>query len=159
MADQIFARYSHIGTTNEEIPMSDQRTETGRQVVREMFGEDFLKAMEAHIAARTFGSEAGRLALGGAFGDTWGRPGLEKKYRSMVTMAVLITLRAPHELKHHVRAALANGCSVAEIEEVIIQTIPYVGYPAVSIALNAASEVLKEKGLLTNPTTGTDRGL
>jgi 4-carboxymuconolactone decarboxylase len=77
----------------------------------------------------------------------------------MVTMAVLITLRAPHELQHHVRAALANGCSVAEIEEVIIQTIPYVGYPAVSIALNAASEVLKEKGLLTNPTTGRDRGL
>ncbi|HEY2403151.1 MAG TPA: carboxymuconolactone decarboxylase family protein [Steroidobacteraceae bacterium] len=139
--------------------MSDQRTETGKQVVREMFGEAFLQGLESHIAANTFGSEAGRLCLGAAFNDAWARPGLERKYRSMVTMAVLITLRAPHELQNHVRAALANGCTVAEIEEVIIQTIPYVGYPTVSIALNAAAEVLKEKGLLPTPVTGRDRGL
>ncbi|HEV7443983.1 MAG TPA: carboxymuconolactone decarboxylase family protein [Steroidobacteraceae bacterium] len=139
--------------------MSDTRTETGRQVVREMLGEGFLQGLEAHIATGTFGSEAGRLALAGAFGDIWGRPGLERKYRSMVTLAVLIALRAPHELQNHVRAALANGCSADEIEEVIIQTIPYVGYPAVSIALNAAAEVLKEKGLLKSPTTAQDRGL
>jgi 4-carboxymuconolactone decarboxylase len=139
--------------------MSDSRTETGRQVVREMLGEDFLQGFEAHINSGTFGSEAGRLALAGAFGDIWGRPGLERKYRSMVTLAVLITLRAPHELQNHVRAALANGCSAAEIEEVIIQTIPYVGYPAVSIALNATAEVFKEKGLLKSPVTAKDRGL
>ncbi len=125
--------------------MSDARTETGRQVVREMLGEDFLQGLEAHIASGTFGSEAGRLALAGAFGDVWGRPGLERKYRSMITLAVLVALRTPHELQNHVRAALGNGCSVAEIEEVIIQTIPYVGYPAVSVALNAAAEVLTGK--------------
>ena len=139
--------------------MSDARTEKGRQVVREMLGEDFLQGLEGHIASGTFGSEAGRLALAGAFGDVWGRPGLERKYRSMVTLAVLITLRVPHELQHHVRAALANGCSATEIEEVIIQTIPYVGYPAASVALNATAEVFKEKGLLTSPVTAKDRGL
>ena len=139
--------------------MSDPRTETGKQIVREMLGDGFLQRLEAHIAADTFGSEAGRLALGSAFGDVWGRPGLERKYRSMVTIAVLITLRTPHELQNHVRAALANGCTAAEIEEVIIQTIPYVGFPAVSIALTATAEVLKEKGLLKTPTTAKDRGL
>ena len=139
--------------------MSDPRTEAGRQVVREMLGEDFLHGLEAHIADGTFGSEAGRLALGSAFGDIWARPGLDRKSRSMITMAVLITLRVPHELKNHVRAALANGCTVAEIEEVIMQTIPYVGFPAVAVALSAAAEVLKEKGLLETPVTAKDRGL
>src|SRR5882724_10099723 len=139
--------------------MSDARTEAGRQVVREMLGESFLQGLEAHIASGTFGSEAGRLALAGAFGDVWARPGLDRKYRSMVTLAVLIAQRTPHELQNHVRAALANGCSVAEIEEVIIQTIPYVGYATVSVALSATAEVLKEKGLLKSPTTAADRGL
>jgi 4-carboxymuconolactone decarboxylase len=66
----------------------------------------------------------------------------------MIVMAALITLRTPEEYKNHVRAALTNGCSAAEIEEVIIQLIPYVGFPTAAVALAAAAQVLDEQGLL-----------
>jgi 4-carboxymuconolactone decarboxylase len=137
----------------------DERIEKGRKVVREMLGEQFLQAMDAQVNSGGFGAEAGRLAFGSAFGDVWARPLLDRKYRSMVVMGALIALRTPHEFKNHVRAALNNGCTVAEIEEVIIQTIPYVGFPAVSIALTAAGEVLQEQGLLPAGATPDQRGL
>jgi 4-carboxymuconolactone decarboxylase len=139
--------------------MTDTRTTRGKTIVREMLGEEFLKAMQEHVDSGGFGAQAGALAFGNAFADAWDRPGLERKYRSMITMAALIALRTPHEYKHHVRAALGNGCSVAEIEEVIMQTLPYVGFPAVSIALTAASEVLREMGLLDSKTMASERGL
>jgi 4-carboxymuconolactone decarboxylase len=135
------------------------RIETGRTVVREMFGEQFLAGLEAAGASGDFGADAARLALGSAFGDVWGRPGLERKQRSFVTMGILIALRTPVEFKNHVRAALANGCTVREIEEAIIQAFPYAGFPAVSIALTAATEVLRERGLLTGGRTAEERGL
>jgi 4-carboxymuconolactone decarboxylase len=130
------------------IEMSDSRTERGKTVVREMMGEDVLKGMEDHIASGGFGAQVVSLAFGNGFADAWDRPGLDRKCRSMITMAAMIALRTPAEYKHHVRAALTNGCSVAEIEEVIIQTLPYVGFAPVSVALAAAAEVLQEKGLL-----------
>ncbi len=127
----------------------DERLEKGRQIVREMLGEQFLQAMDAHVNSGGFGAEAGRLAYGNAFADVWARPGLDRKYRSMIVMAALIALRTPDEYKNHVRASLNNGCTVSEIEEVIIQLIPYVGFPTAAIALGAASQVLRERGLLT----------
>ena len=135
------------------------RLEAGRRVVREMLGEPFLGALEAAAASGDFGCAAAQLALGGAFGDVWARPGLERKQRSLVTMGILIALRTPAELKNHIRAALANGCSATEIEETIIQSIPYAGFPAAAIALTAAAEVLKERGLLGRAKTAEERGL
>lgn len=135
------------------------RYETGREIIRSMLGEQFLAGMDAHAAAAGFGSAAAKLAIGSAFGDIWARPGLERKYRSMVTLGILIALRTPAEFKNHVRAALNNGCTVMEIEEVILQAIPYAGFPAVSIALTAAADVLKEKGLLGGAKTSAERGL
>jgi 4-carboxymuconolactone decarboxylase len=137
----------------------DERLEKGRQVVREMFGDQFLKSYDEHVNSGGFGSVAGRLGLGSSFADVWARPGLERKYRSMIVMAALIALRTPHEFKNHVRAALNNGCTVAEVEEVINQCIPYVGFPAAAIALGAASEVLRELGLLKAGESAEERGL
>jgi 4-carboxymuconolactone decarboxylase len=142
----------------EERFMTD-RIEAGREVVRDMLGEQFLAALDAQAAAGGFGSATARLALGSAFGDVWARPGLEGKMRSMVTMGILIALRLPAELKNHVRAALANGCTPQEIEEAIIQAVPYAGFPCVAVALSAAAEVLKEKGLLGGAKTAEERGL
>jgi 4-carboxymuconolactone decarboxylase len=113
-----------------------------------MLGQEFLTRMDAHVNSGGFGAEAGRLAYGSAFADVWARPGLERKYRSMIVMAALIAMRTPEEYKNHVRAALNNGCSAAEVEEVIIQLIPYVGFPTAAVALAAAGQVLDERGLL-----------
>jgi 4-carboxymuconolactone decarboxylase len=129
----------------------DEREEKGRQILSEMLGEEFAKGLDRQVRAGGFGAEVGRLALGSAFADIWARPGLERKQRSLVVLGTLIALRTPSEFKNHVRAGLTNGLTAKEIEEVIIQTIPYVGFPTVAIALAAASEVLHEHGLLTRP--------
>jgi 4-carboxymuconolactone decarboxylase len=125
-------------------PMLTERDEKGRQLVKEMLGDTMLKRIDDLITSKSFGSESARLCLGNAFADFWTRPGLERKYRSMITMAVLIALRTPEELKHHIKAAINNGCTLNEIEEVILHTIPYCGFPSASIALTAAFEVFKE---------------
>jgi 4-carboxymuconolactone decarboxylase len=124
------------------------KIEKGRQVVREMLGEEFLKSMDAQANSGAFGGDAATLAFGTAFGDVWSRHVLSRRERSMITMAILIALRTPHELKNHVVAALSNGLSAKEIEEVIMQAIPYVGFPVGAVALTATGEVLHERGLL-----------
>ena len=62
----------------------------------------------------------------------------------MITIAVLAALKAPAELKGHVRGALNNGCSVAEIQEVLLHSIVYCGAPAAQEAFRAAQEVISE---------------
>jgi len=137
----------------------EQRKELGRQVLLDMFGERFLAGFDQAVNSTGFGSKAARLALEFAFAETWGDPALEKKHRSMVTIGALIALGKSDELKNHVRAGLTNGLTVAELEAVILQTVPYVGFPAVAQALEASMAVLKERGLLGDVTSAKDRGL
>lgn len=137
----------------------DQRREVGRQVLRDMFGEAFLAGFEQAANSNAFGAKTARLALEFAFAETWGDPALDKKSRSMVTIGALIALGKPDELKNHVRAGLSNGLTVAELEAVILQTVPYVGFPAVAQALEAAMAVLKERGLLGEAKSAKDRGI
>jgi len=99
------------------------------------------------------------MAIEHAFGDVWSRPGLEMKHRSAVVIAALIALRQSAELKNHVRFGLNNGLSVLELQEIIIQTLPYVGFPAISSALAAAVEVLRERGLAGEVRTAEESGL
>jgi 4-carboxymuconolactone decarboxylase len=133
-----------------------ERRARGHQVIREMFGDQWQAAYEAGIAGTGFGSEAGRMALEFAFAETWGRPGLDRKSRSMVVIGALIAQGKPDELRNHIRAGLNNGITVDELEQIILQTAPYCGFPAVSQALEAAAVVLKERGLQV--TTAKDRG-
>ena len=124
--------------------MPDSR-ENGRQVVREMFGEPFLASMDAAANSGGFACDAASLAFENAFGDAWARPGLDRRSRSLVTLGMLIAQRGPWELQNHVRGALNNGVTEKELEEVLLHAIPYAGFPAVSIALKAAREVLEER--------------
>lgn len=124
------------------------KTELGRDVVRTMLGDDHIRRYDELQQAGGFGSEMVALALDCAFGSIWARPSLERKHRSMVTIGVLVALRHPEELKNHVRAALANGFTVREIEEAIMHTIPYAGFPAASQAMAAARATLAGLGLL-----------
>lgn len=79
-----------------------------------------------------------------AWGSTWQRDGLPRQTRSLVTIAMLAALKAPTELKGHVRGALNNGCSVAEIQEVLLHSLVYCGAPAAQEAFRAAKEVIEE---------------
>lgn len=80
-----------------------------------------------------------------AWGSTWQREGvLPRKYRSLITLAMLTALKAPTELKGHVRGALNNGCSIEEIQETLLHSLPYCGAPAAQEAFRAALEVIQE---------------
>jgi len=84
-----------------------------------------------------------------AWGSTWQRDDvLDRKTRSLVTLAFLIAQKSPTELKGHIRGAINNGASVAEIQEVLLHSLPYCGAPAAQEAYRAAVVVLTEMKLL-----------
>ena len=138
--------------------MSD-KWKAGHELMLKMMGPEFAGSMETNANAGGFGADVNRMAVEHAFGDVWTRPGLELKYRSAVVIATLVALRQPSELKNHIRFGLNNGLTVHEIQEIIIQTLPYVGFPAIAGALAAAVEVLRERGLDTVTRTAKESGL
>jgi 4-carboxymuconolactone decarboxylase len=76
------------------------------------------------------------------FGRAWTRPGLDWRSRSLVTLGILIALRAEDELRLHLAIALRNGLSREELEEVIYHAAAYAGFPAASTAGRIGHEVL-----------------
>ncbi|HJY95409.1 MAG TPA: 4-carboxymuconolactone decarboxylase [Streptosporangiaceae bacterium] len=81
-----------------------------------------------------------------AWGDIWSRPGLSRAERSMITLAMLAALQHENELAMHVRAALRNGLSPEQIQEVLLQVAVYAGVPAANRAFAVAQRVLSEVG-------------
>jgi 4-carboxymuconolactone decarboxylase len=79
-----------------------------------------------------------------AWGDVWARPGLDRRTRSIVTLAALTSLRAENEIAMHVRAAITNGLTPAEISEVLLHTAVYAGLPAANAAFAIAQRTLAE---------------
>lgn len=80
-----------------------------------------------------------------AWGSTWQREVLPRKYRSLITLAMLTALKSPQELKGHIRGALNNGCTIAEIQETLLHGVSYCGVPAVQEAFRAAASVLNDQ--------------
>jgi 4-carboxymuconolactone decarboxylase len=78
------------------------------------------------------------------WGDVWGRPGLERKTRSMLTIAMLAALGKEEELRLHVRASRNTGVSRDEVKEVLLQAAVYAGVPAANTAFRIANEVYQE---------------
>jgi 4-carboxymuconolactone decarboxylase len=81
-----------------------------------------------------------------AWGEVWGREGLERRTRSMLTLALLAALGHEHELALHVRAAVRVGVTPAEITEVLLHTGVYAGVPVTNRALTIAREALADEG-------------
>ena len=81
------------------------------------------------------------------WGLIWTRPGLPRKIRSLVNIAMISTLNRPHELKIHVKGAIRNGLSKEEIREVLFQVAIYAGVPAGVDSFRIAKEALTEMGV------------
>jgi 4-carboxymuconolactone decarboxylase len=81
------------------------------------------------------------------FGQTWTRKGLSRKARSMITLGILVAQGRPHELKVHVRGAIANGVTPEEIKEVLLHAMVYSGIPRGVEGFRSAEEVLKDMKL------------
>ncbi len=119
---------------------NDAAFAAGMKVRREMFGA--AGAEERYAQATDFNRPLEEVVTRYCFGETWTRPGLDRKTRSLITLAALTALSKPNQIKVHVAGALANGCSVLEIRETLLHTMVYAGVPCGVEAFNAAAEVL-----------------
>lgn len=138
--------------------MNDIR-ERGLEFFSDVLGEDAGKMMRQAVDMGGLSGALGTLAVDFAFGSVWTRPGLERKQRSLIVIAILIATRQTAELKNHFRIGLVNGLTRTELEEAVIQAVPYLGLPACTQASSALIEVLREKGLDGDSKTTEERGL
>ena len=92
-----------------------------------------------------FAPELMDIGIENIFGRLWTREGLSRRDRSLVTLGILITLRATEELKAHFRIARQNGLTDEELAEVIYHASGYAGFPAAATAKNVAVEALFKK--------------
>jgi 4-carboxymuconolactone decarboxylase len=124
---------------------NDKHYDAGMELRRSMWGD--AGAEQRVDQATTFNRPLEDMVTTWCFGDIWQRPGLDRKTRSMITLAALTALCRPNQLKGHVEGALANGVSVDEIREIILHTSVYAGIPTGVEGITAAKEVLKKLGL------------
>ncbi|WP_293265307.1 carboxymuconolactone decarboxylase family protein [Neptunomonas sp.] len=122
--------------------MSREDYENGLKVRTEVMGEEFVQRAIDNTTELT--QPVQDWINEHAWGSTWQRDGLPRSTRSLVTIGMLAALKAPAELKGHVRGALNNGCTPKEIQEVLLHSIVYCGAPAAQEAFRAAKEALDE---------------
>ena len=122
--------------------MENQKYEKGLAKRREVMGDEFVD--KALNAATDFTRPLQDYVTENCWGVTWTREGLPKQTRSLITIAMLSALKASTELKGHVRGALRNGCTVAEIQEVLLHAAVYCGAPAAIEAFRSAKEVIED---------------
>jgi 4-carboxymuconolactone decarboxylase len=119
----------------------DERSEQGMRVRREVLGDDHV---DRAVATTTgFTAPFQDLITRYAWGEVWSRPGLTRAERSMITLTALAVLRQDAELAMHVRAALRNGLTVGQIQEVLLQVAVYAGVPAANHAFAVAARVIE----------------
>ena len=116
----------------------------GMAVRREVLGDAHVDRANAGITDET--REFQELITTYAWGEIWSRPGLDRRTRSCVTIAMLVTLKQEHELAMHLRAALRVGVTREEIREILLQTAIYAGVPAANRAFAIAQDVLGQEG-------------
>lgn len=114
--------------------------EQGLATRKAVMGEDFVASAFAN--ATSFTQPIQEHITRAAWGDVWQRSGLDLKTRSLITVAMLTALGKQNELKGHVRGALNNGVTVAELQEVLLHATIYCGVPAAVEAFRTANEVV-----------------
>jgi len=126
------------------------KTKTNRQfarglaVRRAVLGGTYVDESMANADALT--QPLQELVTEYCWGAVWTRPGLSRKTRSLLNLAMLTALNRPHEIRLHLRGALTNGCTPTEIREVLLQTAIYCGVPAAVDSFRIAREVLADAG-------------
>ncbi|MBQ1016981.1 4-carboxymuconolactone decarboxylase [Micromonospora sp. D93] len=120
-----------------------ERHEAGMTVRRQVLGDAHVD--RAIAGTDEFTADFQDFITRYAWGEVWSRPGLDRRTRSCITLAVLATLHHDEELAMHVRAALRNGLSPAEVAEVLLQVGVYAGVPAANRAFKVARETLRQE--------------
>jgi 4-carboxymuconolactone decarboxylase len=122
--------------------MTSDTFERGLAVRKAVLGSEYVEKQLA--GADAFSQPMQELVTEYCWGAVWGRDGLPLKTRSMLNLAMLSALNRSHEFRGHVRGALNNGVTRAEICEVLLQVAVYCGMPAGMEAFRVAREVFAE---------------
>ncbi|PRZ44978.1 4-carboxymuconolactone decarboxylase [Paraburkholderia fungorum] len=122
--------------------MDQKLFDAGLATRREVLGAEYVD--QSIKNADDFNRPLQELVTQYCWGDVWNRPGLERKTRSFLNLAMLTALNRPHELKLHIKGALNNGVTKEEIKEVFLQTAIYCGVPAAIDSFRVAKEAFKE---------------
>src|SRR5215208_6243306 len=120
--------------------MKDKQSfDNGLKTRREVLGAEYVDA--AIRSADDFNRPMQELVTEYCWDAIWNRPGLDRRTRSMLNLAMITALNRPHELKLHVRGAVNNGLSKDDIREVFLQSAIYCGVPAAIDSFRTAKEV------------------
>ena len=119
---------------------NDPETQAGLKTRRAVLGDEYVDA--SLNRSTPFTAPLQELVTKHAWGNTWQRPGLDLKTRSIVTVSMLVAAGKTHELKIHVRGALNNGVTREELQEIFLHASVYCGFPAALDAFRVGSEVI-----------------
>jgi len=122
--------------------MRSELFEKGLAVRKEVLGKDYVEnslksADDFTMVMQEYSTEA-------CWGMVWTRPGLPRKTRSLINIAMISALNRPHELKLHVKSAFNNGVTKEEIKEALLQVAAYCGVPAGIDSFRIAREAFAE---------------
>ena len=119
--------------------MASELENKGREIRTKLWGEQALKGADEFL--KNFDEGFAKLLNDQLFGEIWNRPGLPAKSRSMITVAVLMALGRPQELRLHMRGALNLGITPQELKEIIVHVSQYSGVPTAIEGIRAFTEV------------------
>jgi 4-carboxymuconolactone decarboxylase len=119
--------------------MASELENKGREIRTKLWGEQALKGADEFL--KNFDQGFAKLLNDQLFGEIWNRPGLPAKTRSMITVAVLMALGRPQELRLHMRGALNLGITPQELKEIIVHVSQYSGVPTAIEGIRAFAEV------------------
>lgn len=114
----------------------------GVEIRKEVLGKEHVQKSLDNV--NDFTADIQKLVTEWCWGELWGRPGLDRRTRSIINLSMLSALNRPHEIRLHVRGALNNGLTHDEIKEIFLQVAIYCGVPAALDGMRVASEVLAE---------------
>ena len=124
--------------------MASELFEKGLAVRKEVLGREYVE--KSIQGADDFAMAMQQYATEACWGMIWTRPGLPRKTRSLLNIAMITALNRPHELKLHIKAAFNNGVTKDEIKEVLLQAACYAGVPAGVDSFRIAREAFAEMG-------------
>ena len=138
----------------------DEKQRSGVALISGIMGEGFGNAFAEACTADRFGSDITRMAASWAFHDAWQHTGISRKEKSIAIISALVAMRQSLELKNHVKIGIANGLDARELEGLLIQLTPYVGFPCIASATTAVIEAMREAGISPEGIkTSEERGL
>ena len=117
-------------------------------ILKKMLAPEMAEALGNETASSTFGGKMGEMAMNNVFEPLWTDETFDLRTRSLVTISMLIALRAHDELEVHFPAAIRNGATIAELEQVLYQASGYAGFPAAHSARKVAVAALRRAGML-----------